>query len=125
MKLGEIYVWDTDKAVGHDSRKKYHVFICPADWREGHTFLFISKADYGGDFAISNDDYKFLPIPVSYVSCTSIVCYTDQELADCKSQLVGQLLVEHMKALFNAVQGSEIMEQRNILRVCNALRAAF
>jgi hypothetical protein len=125
MQLGAIYVWDTNKALGHDSRKKYHVFICPGDWREGHTFLFISKSDYGGDFAITNLEYKFLPLPVSFISCTSIVCYTDQELADCKSKLVGQLSAAHLQALFNAVQGSEIMEQRHILRVCNALKASF
>jgi hypothetical protein len=125
MKLGEIYVWDTPKAAGHESRRKYHVYVCPADWRDGHTFLFVSKADYGGDFAISNKDYPFFPLPTSYISCGSIVCYEDAELAAVKPKLEGQLSKEHMTALYHAIAASETMEQWKILRVCNALKVVL
>ena len=67
MKVGEIYYWVTDKAVGYSTRPKYHVFICEADWEEENTFLFISKTNYNGDYAISNINYNFLPLPISYV----------------------------------------------------------
>lgn len=125
MKLGEIYLWETSKAAGYQSRPKYHVYICEADWREGHTFLFVSKADYGGDFAIKNNDYPFLPLAVSYISCGSVVCYTDDEISAVKPKLKGQLSAAHIRALFNSVAASETMESWQIKRVCNALKTAF
>jgi len=68
MNLGEIFVWETEKALGFAIRKKYHVFICSGDWQADNTFLFISKSDYGGDYPISNKDYPFLPLVTSYIS---------------------------------------------------------
>lgn len=57
MKLGEIYVWETEKAKGHDSRRKYHVFICEADSLGENTFLFISRNDFFDDYEIAKRDY--------------------------------------------------------------------
>jgi hypothetical protein len=122
MKLGEIYFWETDKAQGFESRKKYQVFIYPSDWRADNTFLFISKANYGGDYAIYNNIYKFLPLTISYISCGSIVCYDDDEIKAAKPVLKGQLSIQDMKGLYNAVLNNEIMERQNISRVCNALK---
>ena len=41
MQLGEVYLWETEKAQGHEKRKKYHVFICPKGDDDDNTFLFI------------------------------------------------------------------------------------
>jgi hypothetical protein len=65
MQVGEIYFWNTDKAAGRDSRDKYHLYIGECSWEDGHAFLFISKADYGGDFSIHKKDYGVFPLDVS------------------------------------------------------------
>lgn len=123
MKLGEIYYWTTDKALGHDKRPKYHVFICPEDGMDGNTFLFISKSDYGGDYKILKIDYSFLTFECSFISCGSIVCYTDEELKGYTIKAVGQLSRDHLIGLRSSILNSDTMEQRHILRVGNALNS--
>jgi hypothetical protein len=121
MKLGEVLLWETDQALGHSSRSKLHIFICEEDGFDGHTFLFISSADYGGDFKVSKSDYNFLSYD-SFVSIGRIVCYTTEQLATYKIESVGQMKKEHLQQLFHAVQGSETMEGKDIKRVCNVLK---
>ena len=126
MKLGEIYVWVTDQAFGHQVRRKYHIYLCEAGWRtQGHAFLFISSADYGGDYPIRNADYGFLKNEVSYVSCGNIVTYSDDEVAAAKPEKVGSLSLGHLKDLYQAVAASETMEQWQIDLVCKALKPAL
>jgi hypothetical protein len=124
MKLGQVFYWETDKAKGHDKRFKYQVFICDDDWEAGYTFLFISSDDGGGDYRITNPPYKFFPKSESYVSCSSIVTYDEDEL-DQIGKAVGQLTAEHLKELHDAILSSFLMEQRYIKRVCNAIRAGL
>jgi hypothetical protein len=123
MLSGEIYFWDTNKAKGHDSRDKYHLYLCESQWDDGHAFLFINKADYGGDFPLAKADYPFFPLQTSYVSLSGIIPYTDQELAI--AILKGRLSTAHMQALFNAVAGCKTMTPREILLAGNALKTGF
>lgn len=123
MILDEIYFWDTYKAKGHFRRDKYHVFICEADWQEENTFLFISKANYNGDYLISNSAYTFLPLATSYIG--GCVFYSDQELAVAQPKLMGKLTDSDLKGLFQSVAASQTIEGAHILRVCNALKEAF
>ena len=123
MLVGEIYFWDTNKAKGHDSRDKYHLYICESQWDDGHAFLFINKTDYGGDFALSKTDYPFFPLQTSYISLSGIIPYTDQELTT--AVLKGRLTKAHMQALFNAVAASNTMVERETLLIGNALKSEF
>jgi hypothetical protein len=133
MQLGEIYFCETDQALGHELRNKYHIYICESDWKyicesdwkEGHTFLFISKTDYGGDFKITKKDYPFLPLDESYISCGRAVFYDDAGLVAFPKKPVGALTKEHMKALYAAIHASETMEAWQIMRVCNALKVVL
>ena len=125
MLVGEIYFWDTNKARGHDSRDKYHLYICESQWDDGHAFLFINKTDYGGDFALAKADYPFFPLQTSYISLSGIIPYTDQELAAATPELKGRLTAAHMQALFNVVAGSKTMVAREVLLVGNALKTGF
>jgi hypothetical protein len=125
MQVGEIYYWDTDKAAGHDSRFKYHLFICEPDWNTDHSFLFINKADYGGDFALSKADYDFFTIDPSYIGLGSVIPYTTDELAAVVPELKGRLSNQHMQDLFNAVLGCKKMTGSEKKLVGNALRVAF
>ncbi len=120
MKTGEIFVWATRKARRHDERTKYHIFICESDWQDGNIFLFINSLNYGGDFEISG--YDFLPNEASFVSCTAIVDYSDDELNDVYTpKFVGRLTNKDLANLFDAVAGSYLLEGRHIRRVCDAL----
>lgn len=125
MQVGEIYYWNTDKAKGHDSRKKYHLYIGECQWADGHAFLFINSATYGSDFELLKTDYSFFPLEKSYISLSNIITYTDWELKNAAPEFKGRLTPQHMKDLFNAVAGCKTMPHREINLVGNALKAAF
>ena len=121
MNLGEIYKWNTDRASGYNSRTKMHVYICEADALEENTFLFISSHDWYCDYEIKKSDYKFLDHD-SYISCSTIVTYSDGDLAGYSPKLLGQLAVPHLRELHRAIAGSDTMAGRDVNRVCNALK---
>lgn len=124
MKLGEVFFWETDKAIGHQLRNKFHIFICEEDGFDGHTFLFISSDHYEGDFKILKSDYPFLTHDSS-ISLGRIICYSTDELAKFKAEAVGAIRADHLQQLFHATQGSPTMEGKDIKRVCNALKVAL
>jgi hypothetical protein len=124
MKAGDVFYWETDKATGHDRRHKYHLYICEPDWPDEHTFLFISSNDNGGDYRITKPPYDFLKKPESFVSCSSIVCYSEAELTKV-GKPVGQLTPEHLMELHAAVTGSDFMEGRHMKKICNAIMDLF
>jgi hypothetical protein len=120
MKLGDVYYWETKKATGHKTRHKYHLFICTANWEDDHTFLFISSDGIEGDFRITNPPYGFLTKSESFISCSSIVTYKDDELEDmgpCK----GHLSKEDLEKLFRYIADSDLMPRKHIRRICNAI----
>ncbi|MGH6714141.1 MAG: hypothetical protein ACREEK_34940 [Bradyrhizobium sp.] len=123
MQVGDIFLWNTDQAAGHAARDKYHVYICESDWRVGHTFLFISKANYGCDYEILKSDYTFFPLDRSYISCTGIIHYDDAELAAFPQQALGRLSRKHLLELSAAIQAGGAMVEWEMQRVCNAIAA--
>lgn len=122
MQLGDIFLWNTNQAAGHAARDKYHVYICGSDWRAGHTFLFISKANYGCDYEILQADYSFFPLAKSYVSCSSIVHY-DDDLAAFPQHPLGRLSQNHLKELRASIIAGGAMVEWEMQRVCNAIPA--
>jgi hypothetical protein len=120
MKIGEVYVWETGKVEGRSARRKYQVFICGDE--EDHTFLFISSADWFKDYKILQANYGFLSYD-SFIGCNAIISYTAEELRQANPQLVGQLSIEDMKGLRDALIAAETMERRHLNRVCAALAA--
>lgn len=120
MQLGEVYLWETSKAHGHDKRKKYHVFICVDG--DDHVFLFVNTADWFNDYKIAKGNYNFLTYD-SFIGCSAIVTYTGFDIAIAMPQLVGQLTVDDMKGLRDAIIAAETMEQRDANTVCKALAA--
>lgn len=124
MKLGDVFYWETQKAVGHDSRSKFHVYICAADNWDDHTFLLINKSPWGDELKITKADYPFLSYD-SYIGCNGVVTYTDAELAKFDKKPVGTISKNHLKALFNILADPEAMEVMQAKRLCGALKAAF
>ena len=125
MNVGEIYVWDTTQAIGHEVRRKYHVYLCEAGWRaDGHAFLFISSANYGSDYQICSADYPFL-VRNSFISCAGIVTYSDKEIAAANPMRVGVISKVHLSGLHRAIAGSETMVGWQIAMCCDALKKSL
>lgn len=124
MVCGKISDFVTNKVVGRDSRKKFHIdlgrtshFRAPAP----HMFMFISSSDYGGCFPILKQDYAFLSYD-SYISCNNLIFYTYEELkAVSKIIHVGDLSTAYKTALRDHLIGHEIMEYWQITEACSAL----
>lgn len=124
MKTGDVFYWETGRAIGHEVRKKYHVYICDGDWRhQGKIFLFINKSNAHQGYLITNPPYNFLTLQESYISCTGIVAYSDSEMGLLSRTRVGSILKAHLLELRNVIAGSDVMEKHAINLVCNALDA--
>ena len=122
MNTGDIFVWETDRAKGYELRRKYHMYIGEAGWRDdGHAFLFISSTDYGGDFKILQSDYSFLAKEHSYISCGSIVVYPVDELSSYAPVRVGRLRAADAHTLHSSLAASDTMEQWQIRLCCDAI----
>ncbi len=122
MQLGDILYFETNKALGHESRPKYHVYISLGDWRlDGHVFLFINKSDYGSDYKILKVDYSFFELDYSFVGCGGVITYSAHELQSMSPQFKGRLSTEHIKQLYKCVQDSDRMTGHEIRFVCNSI----
>ncbi len=123
MQLGEIFKWQTDKAKGHETRQKYHIFICNSDGQ--NFFLFISSLDWFQDYKLAKSpDHEFLDYD-SYVSCSSVIPYSDDELALFDSNPVGKLTAANLKELRDALIAAETMPRGDLNMVCKALATAL
>jgi hypothetical protein len=123
MRLGEVYLWETDRAQGRDTRRKYHVFI--GDDVDGNkVFLFINTADWYNDYKITQANYSFLTYD-SFVGCSAAVTYTAAEITAASPNLVGELGKADLKGLRDAIIAAETMEQRDASFVCGSLAAAL
>src|SRR5579863_1441645 len=104
MRIGDVFAWETSKVKRHDSRNKFHVFIC-RDGRES-IFLFISFEAGYGDYLVRNPPYDFLWKGKGYVCTRSIVTYTDDELDLFEDEPVGRLSDDDISELNFAVANS-------------------
>lgn len=122
MIVGRVYRWSTDKAIGYESRRKMHLYICEPSWKaDGYSFLLINKGDYGGDYRITKPPYSFLTFDYSFVGCGGIVTYTQSELNSYGIEEMGDLDHNHLKELHGAIAGSELMESWQIKLCCDVL----
>jgi len=123
MNVGDILVWETARAKGFDQRRKYHLYIGDAGWREdGLAFLFINSADYGGDFKIGRVNYTFLSKEVSFIGCNGLVVYPEDELRQYQIVKCGELRKQDANGLHDALASSETMECWQIRLCCDAIR---
>ena len=122
MNTGETFFWETTKAKGYKLRPKYHIFICRTD-SSNNVFLFISKDGRDGDYKITKPPYSFLLLPESFISCSSVVRYTDAQLKTASPLPEGSLSKEHLLELFFQIANSFTMEAGHIKLVCEALSA--
>ena len=125
MNLGEIYKWNTTKVTGHNSRDKYHVFICASDGSSDNGFLFISSVDWLGDYKITKANYSFLAYD-SFIGCSSLISYTDAEIALMGGgQPLGCLSKDDIKGLRDALIAADSMVRYDLNRTCKALAAGI
>jgi hypothetical protein len=104
--------------------KNFRYSFARGDWQADNTFLFINSTGYHGDCRIQSSDYGFLSYD-SFVSCGSVVCYSDDELKAANPKFVGRLSARDIRSIYDAVVASERMETRHVKRVCNALKAVL
>ena len=121
---GGIYYWATNKAIGHTCKMKYHIFVCPADGWDDHTFLLINTYPYGNDLKCTKRDFPFLEYD-SYIGCNIGVTYTDTELVCLDKRPIGHLSKGHMQSLSSILAVPGVMELMRAKRITNALMAAF
>jgi hypothetical protein len=125
MKVGGIYKWATHRAQGHPSRNKYHVYIGKDD-KGKNVFMFINSENYYNEgFELTKAQYPFFTKDSSYIGCTSIVSYKDEEIAHISdSDCLGVLTKTHINGLAAHIGKSEILEKQHIKIICSSLSAA-
>jgi hypothetical protein len=123
MRIGEVFRWSTNQAIGHTDRLKMHVYICSPTWQaDGHSFLFISSSNYGSDYRIENPPYGFLTLKHSFVSCGSIVTYPAEYMASRKVEFLGRLTEAHLNELEKSIADTDYMENWQVKLCCNSIR---
>lgn len=121
MLVGEIYKWTTNKAKGHGTRDKYHIFICEHGVYQ-NIFLFVNTANYHQDYLITQLEYPCFTKPESFIGCEDVVCYENQEISHLSpTDCLGQLTPDFMAKLSAHLANSETMEGKLINIVCGAL----
>jgi hypothetical protein len=121
MNIGDVFYWITDQAIGHDSRPKFHIYVCPSDWVDDHTFLFVNKGMYGDDYKIAKLDYPFLDYD-SYVSSFGIVAYDHAKISTFDMSIKGTITTAHLKEIMHVLDGSRTLERQQKKRICAALQ---
>jgi hypothetical protein len=124
MNLGDIFKWNTTKVTGRASRDKYHVFICASGTEGENGFLYINSQDWFGDYKVAKVDYNFLGYD-SFIGCSSLIQYTDAEVATMGAQPVGCLKKDHIKELRDALIAADSMVRLDLNRTCKALAAGI
>jgi hypothetical protein len=125
MAVGDVYQFISDKALGYETREKYHVYLGKTDhFRAGgeYVFLFISSSNYGNCFPIEFSDYGDFLRYDSYISCGNLIFYSAEDLKTSGAKRVGRISDAHLKALHSHLAGHEIMESWQIIVACNALK---
>lgn len=123
MKLGEVFIWETQQVKGFEKRKKRHIYV----YSEGgmHVFLFINSAEYWCDHKILKANYDDFLDYDSYVGGNGVAAYSNDYIKALNLQPVGQITPEDLKKIRDAIIKAETMEQREAVKVCAALAAAL
>ena len=123
MICGEIYKCQTDRAIGYDSRDKYHVFICDPAFPDEYVFLMINKTNWGGDFGLLRSDYPFFTLDRCYVGCEEILSYEIEELPNpLEDYFLGRLSDAHLYQLLNCVLKNGQMVRKNKTKINGAIQ---
>lgn len=128
MKLGEVFQFTSDQAVGHRARSKIHVFLTKTDHHRAsaeNAFLFISSANYGGCYPIAQADYGAFLDHDSFISCSNLVFYSDAYLNSHASAKAGDISLPHLKSLHGHLVDHDTMAFWQIQIACKALSAAL
>ncbi|MAM63871.1 hypothetical protein [Maritimibacter sp. UBA3975] len=120
-KLGEIFRFETQQAVGRATRTKYHLAI---DLGQG-AFLFINSDPFEGAMRITRADWPEMPKEESFVSCTAVIRYTRADLQGVPIQQAGRLTDDCLRRLEDHVSKSWVLTIQEIEMVCQAFRVYF
>lgn len=128
MQLGDVIKFTSNQAMGHDSRDKFHIFICKTDHFRApneYAFLFISSSNFSNCFQILKNDYDEMLEHDSFISCSNLVFYSEDYLRNVKLTKVGAMNTDHLAALHGHLCDHEFLVQWQITITCNALASVF
>lgn len=117
-KVGDIFKFVTEKAIGHETRDKYHVAIALSKG----AMLFISSNPFEGAMKIDRSDWPEMPKEESYISCSSLLRYTKDNLDGITPISAGRLSDACLRRLEKHVASSYTLEIREIDIILTALK---
>ena len=112
-KVGDIFKFVTEKAIGHETRDKYHVAIALSKG----AMLFISSDPFEGAMKIDRNDWE-----ESYISCSGLLRYTKDDLEGVTPVPAGRLSDDCLRRLEGHVASSYTLEIREIDIILTALK---
>ena len=116
--VGDIFKFRTEKAIGNDSRDKYHIAI---ELSKG-AMLFISSDPFEGAMRIDRQDWPQMPKTESYISCSSLLRYQKLDLEGITPTPAGRLSDDCLTRLEAHVASSYTLEIREIEIILSALK---
>ncbi|WP_286759946.1 hypothetical protein [Sulfitobacter sp. UBA1132] len=117
-KVGDIFKFVTEKAIGHETRDKYHVAIALSKG----AMLFISSDPFEGAMKIDRNDWAKMPKEESYISCSGLLRYTKDDLEGVTPVPAGRLSDDCLRRLEGHVASSYTLEIREIDIILTALK---
>ncbi len=114
---GDIFKFQSNKAMGHDARDKFHVAI---ELSEG-ALLFINSDPFEGAMRIDRADWPEMPNTESYISCSAAIRYTKEDLKGVAIQPAGRLSDDCLTRLEAHVASSMTLPQNDIKLIRKAL----
>lgn len=117
-KVGDIFKFVTKKAIGYESRDKYHVAITLSKG----AMLFISSDPFEGAMRIDRNDWAEMPKEESYISCSGLLRYTKDDLKGLTPVPAGRLSDACLTRLEAHVASSYTLEIREIDIILAALK---
>ena len=117
-KVGDIFKFVTEKAIGYETRDKYHVAI---ELSKG-AMLFISSDPFEGAMRIDRNDWAEMPKEESYISCSSLLRYTRHDFDGITPTAAGRLSDDCLTRLEAHVASSYTLEIREIDIILDALK---
>jgi len=123
--VGEV-VWalsDQVEAAGKPYVKpKYHLCVCVTE----RIYFFINSSDkFADSFAITHEEFRALPNPVSFVGCGSTLRIPDAHMVRMKARSLGRLPDETLTRLMDFVNSAESIVEEEKELIVDALAGAL
>ena len=116
MKTGYVYGFFSEEST--PKKYKWHICIDP----DQNSFLYINSEPYfSSEMQITKQDWPEMKEEVSYISCVTLIDYTDAQMGKYKIKDRGSLSKDCIDELYEFIDNSVTMEQDDIDDICISL----